>query len=132
MYWFLIGMLKNSMQKYFFFDRFNLNFMQGFLSSSLFNFLYEPVALFGRKLEKCFLTEEENIFKRVRRFLFGGIIHYIQNVHEFDSVVGKQETIFFPPHIFLTSNILNGPCWCMVCMVQAYCLSEMSCFTRSL
>lgn len=99
MYWFLIGMLKNSMQKYFFFDRFNLNFMQGFLSSSLFNFLYEPVALFGRKLEKCFLTEE-NIFKRVRRFLFGGIIHYIQNVHEFDSVVGKQETIFFPPYIF--------------------------------
>lgn len=96
----VIGMLKNSMQKYFFFDRFNLNFMQGFLSSSLFNFLYEPVALFGRKLEKCFLTEEENIFKRVRRFLFGGIIHYIQNVHEFDSVVGKQETIFFPPYIF--------------------------------
>lgn len=100
MYWFLLGMLKNSMQKYFFFDRFNLNFMQGFLSSSLFNFLYEPVALFGRKLEKCFLTEEENIFKRVRRFLFGGIIHYIQNVHEFDSVVGKQETIFFPLYIF--------------------------------
>lgn len=89
----LIGMLKNSMQKFFFFDRFNLNFMQGFLSSSLFNFLYEPVALFGRKLEKCFLTEEENIFKRVRRFLFGGIIHYIQNVHEFVSVVG---TFFLP------------------------------------
>lgn len=131
MYWFLIGMLKNSMQKYFFFDRFNLNFMQGFLSSSLFNFLYEPVALFGRKLEKCFLTEEENIFKRVRRFyLVESSTIYKMYMNLIVLLVNKK--LFFSPHIFLTSNILNGPCWCMVCMVQAYCLSEMSCFTRSL
>lgn len=32
----------------FFLDRFNLIFMQGFLSSSLFSFLLEPVAPFGR------------------------------------------------------------------------------------
>lgn len=32
----------------FFLDRFNLIFMQGFLSSSLFSFLLEPVAPFRR------------------------------------------------------------------------------------